>query len=85
MLRVTAHRRQRVPLLILLMMFVLMVLNVTGARAEEGPAREAVRSMLERAEYPLPRVVDRERAALRMGYERHGFRPFWTRDGTVSR
>ncbi len=85
-LRVTAYERQRVPFLILLMMLVLMVLNVTRARAEEvDPASEAVRSLLERAEYPLPRVVDRERAALRMGYERRGFRPFWTRDGTVSR
>lgn len=82
----TAYRRQRVPLLTLLMMLVVMVLNVTRARAEEvAAAPEAVRGMLERAEYPLPRVVDHERAALRVGYERHGFRPFWTRDGTVSR
>lgn len=85
-LRVMPYRRQRVPLLILLMMLVPMVLNVTRARAQQvDPASEALRSMLERAEYPLPRVVDRERAALQMGYERHGFRPFWMRDGTVSR
>lgn len=67
-------------------MFLLMVLNGTRARAEEAdPAPQAVRSMLERAEYPVPRVVDHERAALRVAYERHGFRPFWTRDDTVSR